>query len=35
MEALYDISVQTIDGEMITLKRFKDNIMLIVNVASK
>jgi glutathione peroxidase len=35
MKSLYDFEVKTIDGETITLERFKDNVLLIVNVASK
>lgn len=33
--SIYDISVKTIDGENITLSKYKNQIMLIVNVASK
>jgi glutathione peroxidase len=32
--SIYDISVQTIDGETIPLEKFKNNVLLIVNVAS-
>ena len=35
METLYDITVQTIEGETITLESFKNKVILIVNVASK
>ena len=35
MTALYDIPVMTIDGEAITLKRYRGKAMLIVNVASR
>ncbi len=35
MDTLFDISVQTIDGETITLDRYKQKVILIVNVASK
>lgn len=31
----YDIKVKTIDGEEIALEKYKGNVMLIVNVASK
>lgn len=33
--SIYDISVKTIDGEEITLEKYKNKVMLIVNVASK
>lgn len=32
---IYDIEVTTIDKEVITLEKYKDRVMLIVNVASK
>ena len=32
---IYDISVKTIDGQAITLDKYQDKVMLIVNVASK
>lgn len=33
--SIYDISVKTIDGETITLDKYKNRVMLIVNTASK
>lgn len=33
--SLYDISVETIDGETVSLDRYRGRVMLIVNVASK
>lgn len=33
--SIYDIKVKTIDNEEITLSKYKDRVMLIVNVASK
>jgi glutathione peroxidase len=33
--SIYDVSVQTIDGEIVSLERFKNNVLLIVNVASQ
>jgi len=33
--SIYDISVKTIDNEEITLQKYKNTLMLIVNVASK
>jgi glutathione peroxidase len=33
--SIYDIEVKTIDGESIKLEKYKDKVMLIVNVASK
>lgn len=35
MANLYDISIQTIDGETITFNSFKNKVVLVVNVASK
>ena len=35
MTELYDIPVMTIDGEAITLKRYRGTVLLIVNVASR
>ncbi|MGB3750442.1 MAG: glutathione peroxidase, partial [Arcobacteraceae bacterium] len=32
---IYDIEVKTIDGETIKLEKYKNKVMLIVNVASK
>lgn len=32
---IYDFKVKTIDGQEITLEKYKDKVMLIVNVASK
>ncbi len=33
--SIYDFKVKTIDGQEITLEKYKDKVMLIVNVASK
>ena len=33
--SIYDIEVKDIDGKMLTLDKYKDRVMLIVNVASK
>jgi glutathione peroxidase len=35
MQSIYDIEVETIQGETTTLKKYKGDVMLIVNVASK
>lgn len=33
--SIYDLRAETIDGEVISLSKYKDRVMLIVNVASK
>ncbi|WP_024953799.1 glutathione peroxidase [Sulfurospirillum arcachonense] len=33
--SIYDMSVKTIDGESVSLSKYKNRVMLIVNVASK
>lgn len=35
MKTIYDIEVETIDGEKISLNEYKNKVLLIVNVASK
>lgn len=35
MKSLYDISTKSIDGEAVSMSKFKDKLLLIVNVASE
>lgn len=35
MSSIFDYEVKTIDGEIVTLERFKGKVIMIVNVASK